>query len=124
MTRKARFTAAGGRDQGGYHQCGGSGSESFPGRSFSISYEDATSAPQEVAAAPEGNGVSFQAESFSIYVVTKDLTIRRLIIFMRKREQSLLIPRFFPHEENLNRPETPENTQNQKFIGWFYENGK
>lgn len=85
--------------------------------------EDAASAPQEVAAAPEGNGVSFQAESFSIYVVTKDPHYTATYNFYAEEEAEPVNTQILSAEEKLNRPETPENTQNQKFIGWFYENG-
>lgn len=86
--------------------------------------EDAASAPQEVAAAPEGNGVSFQAESFSIYVVTTPEThFTATYNFYAEEGAEPVNTQILSAEEKLNRPETPENTQNQKFIGWFYENG-
>lgn len=82
--------------------------------------EDAASAPQEVAAAPEGNGVTFQAESFSIYVVTKPETHFTATYNFYDAEGNLINQQILSSGEILQRPQTPE-VDNQKFTGW-YEN--
>ena len=81
--------------------------------------DNAAAAPQEVAAAPTGDGVTFQAESFSIYVVTKPhYTVT--YTFYDEDRTTVINQQILSEGETLNRPETPEDTQNRKFVGWVY----
>ena len=85
--------------------------------------EDAASAPQEVAAAPEGNGVSFQAESFSIYVVTTPETHFTATYNFYDAGGNLINQQILSSGEILQRPQTPE-VDNQKFTGWYEDDQK
>ena len=85
--------------------------------------DNAAAAPQEVAAAPTGDGVTFQAESFSIYVVTKPEDHYTVTYTFYDEDRTTVInQQILSKDETLNRPETPEATQNRKFVGWVYEN--
>lgn len=85
--------------------------------------ENAASAPQEVAAAPEGNGVTFQAESFSIYVVTTPEKHFTATYNFYDNDGNLINQQILSSGEILQRPQTPE-VDNQKFTGWYVNNQK
>ena len=87
--------------------------------------DNAASAPQEVAAAPTGDGVTFQAESFSIYVVTKPEDHYTASYIFHNADEVEINRQILSAGERLNRPQTPE-VENKKFTGWYirYDDGR
>lgn len=84
--------------------------------------ETAEAAPQEVPSAnPIADGVEFQADSFSIYVVTTHKTAT--YNFYAADRTTVLSTQILSSGETLLEPATPEGTENQTFVGWIDANG-
>ncbi len=88
--------------------------------------ETAGAVPQEVAGVqPTASGVTFDAEGFSIYVVTMPETHFTVTynFYAAWGAGEPLNTQILSQGEALQEPKSPENTANQVFLGWYDEEG-